>query len=135
MKLSELKAIVYDQAQAKTPKELKAKYPSLKSLDFRRKQAWQTALKFLSTLPPPAEPNLTYEQWLAHPPPEYQELFATLDATSQAFDQHYANAQALNGELIQIANELESLSLELETKAKTWPNQPPRPPKPDPALN
>ncbi|AFY60136.1 hypothetical protein [Synechococcus sp. PCC 6312] len=133
MKLSELKQLVYDQAQARTPKELKAQYPSLRSLDFRRKQAWQTALKLLSPLSKPAEPNLSYEEWRANPPPEYRELFANLDATTQAFDQHYATAQALNAELINIADELESLSSELETEAKTWPNQPPKPPKHDPA--
>lgn len=136
MKLFELRKIVYAQAQVNTTKALKVKYPSLKSLDFRRKLAWETALAFLSGVSDPAnsEPaHLTYEQWLDNPPREYQELFANLDATAAAFSQHYATAQALNRELMVIADELESLGLELDDEPQTLPPQPTN--KNNPELN
>lgn len=137
MKLSELRPLVYDQAQVKSTPELKVKYPSLKSLDFRRKLAWQTALKFLANLSeqPDSTANLSYEQWLANPPPEYQELFATLDATAATFAEHYATAQALNTELLVIADELESLGLELEQEAKILHQPPIKKNKHNPELN
>ncbi len=100
MKLTEIKLLVYQQSQAKTPKALKAKYPNLQTLDFRRKASWLTALKQVSSEP------ISYEEWIATPPAEYRDVFAGIQNTQAQFEAHQAWAENLATELMELANQL-----------------------------
>ena len=89
MKLSELKAKVYDAGGVSTTKQLKAQYPSIQSLDMRYRKSWESALQIVQANKSEvdkseanksevdkSENSASFKDWLSNPPDEYKELFA-----------------------------------------------------------
>jgi hypothetical protein len=111
MKLDELKAKVYALTQVSTIRQLKAKYAAIKPLDLRRKISWEQALTIVE--PPPDE----LQNWLEHPPSEYQELFAEIETVSEAYRQKLTEVQQLGQEVTLMATDLEVLAADCQTEA------------------
>jgi hypothetical protein len=109
MKLSDLKVKVYALADVSTTSELKQKYAELRSLDLRRKDAWQTALSIVE--------SPEFESWLENPPEEYRELFEQTAQVFEEFDQQVAAVRQLSSEGNAISDQLDQLSEEFAAEA------------------
>jgi DNA-binding protein H-NS len=111
MKLSELKAKVYEFAAVSTTKALKAKYEELRSLDLRRKISWEKALTIVQ------KQQDKFETWLENPPEEYRELFAEIEEVSERFDRDLIKAEQLSKEVNSIADNLDTLAEDCRNEA------------------
>jgi hypothetical protein len=127
--ITDLKAEVYTLAQVATVQQLKAKYKSLQSLNFRFKIAWETARHFLKTAPN------DFQAWLANPPEEHQSLFAEIDALTKQLDSTLETAKQLGQDAHKIAESLEQTAdaayadtqelrqtIELAEQVASWAN-------------
>tara|TARA_E500000331_G_scaffold266215_1_gene257481 strand:+ start:1600 stop:2040 length:441 start_codon:yes stop_codon:yes gene_type:complete len=79
--LANLKRKVYELSKCKNTKTLKASHEEFKSLDFRRKQSWENALKFL----------VEFEEWIANPPEDLKEIIAGINKSSKNVDEGIKN--------------------------------------------
>jgi predicted TIM-barrel fold metal-dependent hydrolase len=111
MKLDELRTKVYEVAQVSTTRQLKAKYEQIKALDMRRKASWEKALDVVQ--PPPDE----FENWLANPPNEYEELFAEIETASEEYRQKLIETKKLGQEVAAMADDLDVLAAECQAEA------------------
>lgn len=117
MKLQELKAAVYKLAGVSTTRQLKVQHPKIRTLDLRRKAAWQQALTSLQS------GASTFETWLEHPPEEYQTLFAEIEQATQQYDQSLAKTEQLTKEVIAVADQLDELAAETQAEASELKQQ------------
>ncbi len=111
MKFQELKAKVYELAGVTTPKPLKAKYESIKTLDLRRKASWEKALAIVQ------EQQNSFENWVENPPDEYQELFAQIKTVSADYSEKLEKVKQIGQEVAVMADSLEELSHEYHEEA------------------
>lgn len=111
MKLFELKVKVFELAKVTTTKQLKQRYSELRSLDFRKKHSWETALGLLQNR------KSEFETWLENPPEEYRELFAETDEAFDRFDRKLKAAENLSQEALSMADHLEELAQEYQEDA------------------
>ena len=79
--LLNLKRKVYQLAKCNNTKTLKASHEEFKSLDFRRKQSWENALKFL----------IEFEEWCSNPPEDLKEIIEGINKSSKNLDQSIRN--------------------------------------------
>lgn len=105
--LADLKREVYALAKVSSTKELKRTNVDLRSLDFRLKVSWRSALEVLQ------QAASAYPDWHTHPPEEFKELFAEIEQASEAYGQSIDEGLKLSGQLRQAADDLEALSGEL----------------------
>jgi chromosome segregation ATPase len=109
MKLSELKALIYELSGVVSTTQLKAKYAEIRSLDMRRKASWEQALAIVKKY---SQENHSqeFEQWLEHPPEEYQSLFKEIEFVSANYANQLAETQQLSQEMVQLAKDLDELA-------------------------
>lgn len=110
--ISHLKAEVYDLAQVAQTGELKAKYPSLSSLNFSFKSSWETALNLLQADRP------DFQNWLKNPPEEYRDLFKDIESVSTEFGDKVKKAKHLGEDALEMAKSLEQLAEEAQAEAE-----------------
>jgi hypothetical protein len=110
--ISDLKAEVYDLAQVVQTGELKAKYPSLSSLNFSFKSSWETALNLLQADRP------DFQNWLKNPPEEYRDLFKDIESVSAEFGHKVEKAKHLGEDALAMAKSLEQLAEEAQAEAE-----------------
>ncbi len=103
LKLAELKKEVYQLAQVKTTKQLKALRSEFASLDFRRKASWQTTLNTLKG-------GASFEEWRSNPPEKYKEIFQEIDDASNEHETNLANAKKAFQNLEDSIHELDQLT-------------------------
>lgn len=111
MKLSQLKAKVYQLAEVSTIAQLKAKYEPLRALDMRYKASWEQALVIVQ------QQTDQFQSWLQNPPDEYQELFAEINEVSAAYTKTLAEAEQLGHEVLAMADSLDRSAAELQDTA------------------
>lgn len=110
--LGELKAEAYAIAQVSTPQQLKAKYTSLKALNFSFKTSWVKALSLLESN------QKDFQSWLANPPEEYQALFAEIETTSKEFSTKLERAKQLGEDAQKMATSLEQIAQESQDESE-----------------
>ena len=110
LKLAELKKEVYQLAQVKTTKKLKALRSEFASLDFRRKASWQTALTTLKG-------DESFEDWRSNPPDKYKEIFKEIDDASNEHETNLANTKKAFQNLEDSIHELDQLTKETKAEA------------------
>ena len=110
LKLAELKKEVYQLAQVKTTKRLKALRREFASLDFRRKASWQAALNALKG-------EESFEQWRSNPPEKYKEIFKEIDEASKEHKTNLENTQKAFQNLEDSIQELDQLTKETKEEA------------------
>lgn len=103
-RLAEIKAQVYCLASVSQTKCLKASYPELSGLDFRRTTSWQLALGLLQAS---ASPSDEFKDWLANPPDEYRDLFAEINDATASYRHGVTEGRRVASELLQAAEGLE----------------------------
>ena len=109
-KLSEIKKEVYQLAQVKTTKKLKALRSEFASLDFRRKASWQKALTALKG-------EESFEDWRSNPPDKYKEIFKEIDDASNEHETNLANTKKAFQNLEDSIHELDQLTKETKAEA------------------
>ncbi len=109
-KLAELKKEVYQLAQVKTIKTLKALRSEFASLDFRRKASWQTALTTIQA-------DKSFEEWRSNPPEKYKEIFKEIDEASQEHETNIENAKKAFQNLEHSIQELDQLTKDTKEDA------------------
>jgi len=110
--IAELKAKVYALAQVSTPQQLKAKYESLRALNFSFKASWEKAFNLLEAN------QKDFQSWLDNPPEEYKALFAEIETTSEEFSTKLKRAKQLGEEAQNMATSLEQLAQEAQNEAE-----------------
>jgi len=128
MKLTELKAAVYQLAQVSTTKQLKKQHTFIKPLDMRFKASWEKVLVQLqsdgthaddkrsdTTLQKQFTENSkgsthSYEEWVSNPPSEYQALFTEADEALEAFDEKLLKTKKLTKTAIAMAHSLDEFA-------------------------
>jgi hypothetical protein len=108
--LTELKREVLALAKVSTTKELKHAQSELRTLDFRRKASWASALALLREA-------RESRNWHANPPEEFRELFTEIDAASASYARSIDKGLRLSQELERAADDLEALAEELQGEA------------------
>ena len=107
-KLSELKRDVYKLARVTNTKQLKTNHKEFASLDFRRRDSWQSALQSLNE----------FEEWRSNPPEQYKEIFAEIDQASKDHDAHVASTKKIFQDLGASVEELSQLTEDAQKEAK-----------------
>ena len=79
--LLNLKRKVYQLAKCDNTKTLKVSHEEFKSLDFRRKQSWENALKFL----------IEFDEWCSNPPEDLKDIIEGINKSSKNLDQSIKN--------------------------------------------
>lgn len=110
--ISDLKVKVYDLAQVAQTGELKAKYPSLSSLNFSFKSSWKTALNLIQA------DQSDFQNWLKNPPEEYRDLFKDIESVSAEFGDKVKKAKHLGKNALDMAKSLEQLAEEAQAEAE-----------------
>ena len=109
-KLAELKKEVYQLAEVKTTKKLKALRSEFASLDFRRKASWQTALNALKG-------EKSFEEWRSNPHEKYKEIFKEIDEASKEHKTNLVNTKKAFQNLEDSIHELDQLTKETKAEA------------------
>ena len=110
LKLAELKKEVYQLAEVKTTKKLKALRSEFASLDFRRKASWQAALNALKR-------EESFEQWRSNPPEKYKEIFKEIDEASKEHKTNLENTKKAFQNLEDSIEELDQLTKDTKEEA------------------
>ena len=108
--LAELKREVLSLAKVSTTNDLKRAHGELRSLDFRLKASWSSALAMLREAK-------ASRDWHANPPEEYRQLFEEIDAASASYARSIDKGLRLSEALERAADDMDALADELREEA------------------